>query len=348
MGRYLSNLLRAGARPIGRRGGPVRRAPIVPVLNAERFAPPPEPTPSPAAQATSALSAKSEPAAVEPQTRPPAPEPEPELVEPEAQAAPLAAPVPPPVLQAAMPREREPEEREALEPEPVTEVAVLPHAAQAAGNTSVRANAGAEPVLSRTTPEAPRRKAPAPRTPAPAQVETTLGKTPGAAIERLAGHRDVRPPQRLLEGPPRVEFITSERVVTLLAKTPTVQQEHAPSRTAMVTAKKSETRRESPPPPPPPPAPAPKAELKPAIATASSTVARREPVLLAPVPSYMPPQPPAATPREPETSVQIRQLDVQIVMEEPRRSARRSRPVSPPPQESRSRGFERYYIREVV
>src|SRR6516225_6669109 len=75
MERYLSTLLRAGARPIGRGGGPARRAPVIPVLNVEHLAAAPEastplePFASPASQTEAVPTTKPEPGAVEPETR---------------------------------------------------------------------------------------------------------------------------------------------------------------------------------------------------------------------------------------------------------------------------------------
>jgi hypothetical protein len=76
-------------------------------------------------------------------------------------------------------------------------------------------------------------------------------------------------------------------------------------------------------------------------------VQRREPVVSVTVPAFVLPQPPAAGSREPEGGIHIRHLDVQILNEEPRKLPRRPQPTVPP-QESAARGFERYYIREVM
>lgn len=209
-----------------------------------------------------------------------------------------------------------------------------------------------EPVRSRpaAVAETPKRSSPQPRIPAPVQVETKPERA-GAAIERLAGHRDLRPPQRPLEAPPRVEFITSERVVTLLPKTPPVEREHTTRRVEPALAPRAlEAPREAAAPAAaasPRPAPAPKQEVKtPMAAPTLPPAARREPVAAMPVPAFASAQPPVNR-REPEGGIHIQHLDIQIVNEEQPKPARHPRPAAQP-QENPSRGFERHYLREVV
>lgn len=363
MGRYLSNLLRSGARPIGRRSGPPRRAPVIPELNVERVAAPPEPAPPPASQPVSAPAPlKHEPVAAEPE--PPVRAAEPEPAETETPIVPAAAQPPWPSAERHDP---EPERSEPRVPEPLPEVVVLTAPAPAA-NQAATAALPLDAVRSRPAPtgEAPKRSAP-PRIPAPAQVETKPEKSVSAATERLMAHRDVRVPQWPAGGlAPRVEFITTERVVTLLPKPAAAEREHPAPRAEAAPAPKIEAPRETPALLTARPAAAPKTEAPrggPALPAARPAAPKSEPRPVTPPPAPRPMArresiapapapftPPSATPavrHDPESGIHIRHLDIQIVNEEQRKPVRRPRPATPAA-EPASRRFERDYIREVV
>jgi hypothetical protein len=364
MGRYLSNLLRSGARPIGRKAGPLLRAPAIPELNVERVAAPPEPVSATASPSVGAPApVKQEPVAAEPEPQVRAPEPEPAAAE-----TPI---VPAPAQTAWPPVERpkpEPEPFGPAWPEPLPEVPLFPVPAPVA-NLAATAALPPEPVRGRSAPqgESPKRSTPPARVPAPAQVETKPQVSVGAATERLMAHRDVRVPQWPAGATaPRVEFITSERVVTLLPAPAAVEREHparrgegapaptiqSPREAPAVRAARPpaapvraiESLREAPALPPARPPAAPKSEAPPPT---PRPVARRESIAPAPAPA-VPASATQAVRRDPESGIHIRHLDIQIVNEEPRKPARRGRPAAPAAQPAASLGLARHYIREVV
>src|SRR5262249_54058340 len=131
--------------------------------------------------------------------------------------------------------------------------------------------------------EPPKRSTPSPRVPAPAHVETKSQPTAGAATERLIAHRDLRAARPPAEIPaPRVEFITPERVVTLLPKPAPADREQTERRREPAPLPKPEAPREAPPPPPRPAAVA-KPEAKTPAPPAPAV--RRETIAPAPAPS---------------------------------------------------------------
>jgi hypothetical protein len=345
MGRYLSNVLRAGGRPIGRKGGAVRRVPAVPALNLERIAAPLEPQPQRAAEAPreKVPTQKAEPVLHEPEPQATAREPVPVETE---------APVLPAVDQTPEPRPRAEAPVPPAEPEPVMpEVAAEVMAPLPPPRTAPAVAASFEPIrrLKETGAEGAKRAiTPPPRIPVPARVETKPEPAIGAAVKRLIEHRDAPLPQWPANVAPRVEFITTERVVTVLPKPAPVERERPPQRAEVQPAPPS---RNEPPAPGPvrPPAP-PRLEVKPQAPPppAWHIETRREQPAPVPASPIAPLSAFATERRAPEPAINIRHLDIQIVNEEPRKPARRSRSAPPPVTENASRGLERHYIREVM
>ena len=198
---------------------------------------------------------------------------------------------------------------------------------------------GEQPVA-QSQPRAAERL-PVRRMPAPVHVEAAPPKEPPVAAAHLMAPRDVRPPERPLPVS-RVEFAAAGKPVSVLAK-PGVQDRVAQARDLLPRSRPAAVEvapvvaepRPSPAPPREPPA---RSGRKPDAAEPAPAVRQN---LQAPPPTAAP-----AARREYENTISIRQLDIQIVAEEPRRAQGRNRPQSIPAGHGPDR-LSHYYVREV-
>ena len=336
MGSFLQQVIRSGSRPLARRNA-ARRSALLPVINAERVVvdgrdvmPPQAHDAAPAADATpdaridtsAAIPAPvrhvppaheadgaAPPAAARHERSEPAPRP----VEPTQFVASIA----PPRQAPARERDRE----ETLPPRALPEPQDPAHDEPAITESSANRRANAL--------DAP--------TPRPSRVETIHRTIVPDFADRVTPPRESSAPERLAPVPRRVEFqtvvdtrVVRERAIVHPASTPAQAPLAGPPPLPAAPVQA------------PPPVTAPKTTEAPKRDAATP----REPPPKAPAVSTAAPIP-APVRREAESTITIRQIDIQIVGDEQRRTADRAQPA-PGRDTSHLESLRRLYVREAV
>jgi hypothetical protein len=353
---FLQNLVRSGARPLarpklpGRNTASVRErseeraasvpAEVPPAVTVDLDSPATELPPPPRAEPVIVAAPDTEPRPPEP------PSPEPRTAEVVSVPSPTA---PQPIAASdaparaakapdhasvqqivrTVPAERGP----AAEQDAVDEKLAEPRAAEHAAEPRTAEHAAEPPP--RATNRLPER-----RMPAPAHVKEAPPKGLPASAARMVALREIRTPERPLPAP-RVEFAIAGERVSVLPKPAAVQDSAPPTRDSdqVVTAAAVEPRV----------SPVPAREPPASAATNRDPPAPMPGVpqgLKSPTPAPVPVAPMPPVRREAENTISIRQLDIQIIAEEPRRPQGRNR-REPAPAAREPVPLGRYYVREM-
>jgi len=192
----------------------------------------------------------------------------------------------------------------------------------------------------------------------PKLVETVRTENSSVLTEKLLGHRDLRPPGRSnLPVAPRVEFFAEERIVEILQRPLSVRGEGT-SRTpeplhpslSMNAASETDAIRTVPMREPQMPVVSSGTEaVHISLKAIRETALRREPT--ARISGLTQMQFSGTTPQrqrqEPESTIQIKRIDIQVVNEEKHKTTRSPGTV-PTAGESIGQRFDRQYMREVI
>lgn len=359
---FLQNLISSGVRPLARPKLPGRSSALLRERTEERPASAPETMPPaatidrPALESPAPLPAAAAPGA-EPTVASKPPEParpaEPQATEidtTERHATKVMPSLFPAIPQPAVARDqpshaaRAPDHTPA---EPMVPVGPAEHRPATEHDTVVERRTAPRAVERAVEAQPPKvtHREPERRMPAAVGVEGTPPKAVQAAASRMVPMREARAPERPLPAP-RVEFAIAGEPVSVLPKPaavparPAVQDSAPPPRdsdrglaaTSVPPPASAAPARE-------PPAPAPSR-----AAPTSTPLVPQD--LKAPRPALMSAAPMPVARREADNTISIRQLDIQIMAEEPRSSQGRNRRESAPTTREPV-PLGRYYLREM-